>query len=154
MAYACVVDQECWVDLGRKLFYLDVRYTKNRNRRAIPPNAAAVAVLQYMRQWGTENCLGNLWVFGRNAGRYWRIESAFRRAREKAELQDFRIYDMRHTCASWLVMAGVDIGVIRDLLGHSSVAVTERYAHLLPRMVAGAVDKMSFFEVSGWLTNY
>jgi integrase len=45
----------------------------------------------------------------------------------------------RHTCAAWLVSAGVPLTDVRDLLGHSTVRMTERYAHLAPERVRSAV---------------
>ena len=50
-----------------------------------------------------------------------------------------RFHDLRHTCAAWLVSSGVALTEVRDLLGHSSVKVTERYAHLAPENVRAAV---------------
>ena len=44
----------------------------------------------------------------------------------------FRIYDLRHTFASWLCQSGADLYRIADLMGHKSVTMTERYAHLQP----------------------
>jgi hypothetical protein len=54
-------------------------------------------------------------------------------------IEGFRIHDLRHTCAAWLVSAGVPLPEVRDLLGHSAVAMTERYAHLAPERVRAAV---------------
>lgn len=57
-------------------------------------------------------------------------------------IKDFRIHDMRHTCAAWLVTAGVPLAEVRDLLGHSTVKMTERYAHLAPENVRAAVTRL------------
>jgi integrase len=56
---------------------------------------------------------------------------------------DCRWHDLRHTCASWLVQAGVPIYTVALLLGHSSTAVTQRYAHLAPKDLAEAVAKLA-----------
>ena len=47
---------------------------------------------------------------------------------------------MRHTFASILVMAGVDISSVSELLGHTSIKMTQRYAHLSPAHLRKAVD--------------
>ncbi|MGM0543841.1 MAG: tyrosine-type recombinase/integrase [Pseudomonadota bacterium] len=49
---------------------------------------------------------------------------------------------VRHTCAAWLVTSGVPLAVVRDLLGHSTIAMTERYAHLAPENVRSAVARL------------
>lgn len=54
-----------------------------------------------------------------------------------------RWHDLRHTCASWLAQAGVPLHTIGEFLGHSSTAVTQRYAHLLPSHLAEAVAKLA-----------
>ena len=46
----------------------------------------------------------------------------------------WRIHDFRHTFASWLAQAGIDLHQIRDLLDHQSITMTERYAYLLPSL--------------------
>jgi hypothetical protein len=47
--------------------------------------------------------------------------------------------NVSHTCAAWLVSSGVPLAEVRDLLGHSTVIMTERYAHLAPENVRAAV---------------
>ena len=58
----------------------------------------------------------------------------------RAEITDFHPHDLRHTCAAWLVTAGVPLPEVRDLLGHSTIQMTERYAHLAPENVRAAVN--------------
>lgn len=58
---------------------------------------------------------------------------------ERAQLSDFTFHDMRHDFASRLVQAGVDLYQVRDLLGHSSITLTERYSHLAPHQKRAAV---------------
>jgi site-specific recombinase XerD len=49
---------------------------------------------------------------------------------------------MRYHFASKLVIAGVDLNTVRDLLGHGSIAMTLRYAHLAPENRAAAVERL------------
>jgi site-specific recombinase XerD len=55
---------------------------------------------------------------------------------------EFIIHPLRHTCASRLVNRGVDLYVVKKRLGHSSIQITERYAHLTPHKLAHAAIKL------------
>ena len=67
------------------------------------------------------------------------VKRGFTTACRRAGITDFQIHDLRHTCAAWLVSAGAPLTEVRDLLGHSTVKMTERYAHLAPENVRAAV---------------
>ncbi|MCX7175515.1 MAG: tyrosine-type recombinase/integrase [Proteobacteria bacterium] len=59
----------------------------------------------------------------------------------------FRVHDLRHTCASWIVQQGVPLMEVRDARGHSTVEMTERYAHLAPEkrnFAVGVLDRLRF----------
>ena len=57
-------------------------------------------------------------------------------------LTGFRFHDLRHTCGSWLMQSGVPAGHIAAVLGHSTVRMTERYAHVAPENAEAAVAKL------------
>ena len=84
---------------------------------------------------------GSPWVFcKKNGERYRNVRKAFEGARKRAGIVDFRFHDLRHTFASHLVMAGIDLKTVQELLGHKSFEMTLRYAHLSPnhkRMAIG-----------------
>ena len=70
------------------------------------------------------------------------LKSGFRRGREKAGI-DVNFHDLRHSCASLLINMGVPLEVIRDILGHTSVKTTERYAHLQIDRQEAALNQLS-----------
>jgi len=68
----------------------------------------------------------------------------------RAGTRDFRIHDLRHTCAAWRVSAEVPLTAVRDLLGHTTVKMTERYAHLAPENIRAAVLVLEGGYVTIW----
>lgn len=58
------------------------------------------------------------------------LKTGFRRAREAAGMPQIHYHDLRHSCASLLINLGTPLEVVRDILGHTTVKTTERYAHL------------------------
>jgi integrase len=60
------------------------------------------------------------------------IKENFKKAKEKVGIEDFRFHDLRHTAASLFASGGCDIMSLKNLLGHKSLRMTQRYAHLMP----------------------
>jgi integrase len=70
------------------------------------------------------------------------IKTAYNNAVEAAQLDDVTFHTLRHTFASWAVMRGVTMKELQELLGHSSLAMTMRYAHLAPEHLRTAVSRL------------
>jgi integrase len=66
---------------------------------------------------------------GATSGRQ-RADKSFHELLERAEIRDFHFHDLRHTFASWYMMSGGDLYELSNLLGHSNIKMTERYADL------------------------
>ena len=70
------------------------------------------------------------------------VATAWPKVVAAAKLQAFNFHDLRHTFASKLVQAGVDLNTVRELLGHGDIKMTLRYAHLAPQHRAAAVERL------------
>jgi len=131
------------VDLARRLVVLETGTTKNGKRRSVPLHAMAVEALQSRLEWRNERCPDSPWVFCNSTGRRVKdMKQGFASALKRAGIEDFRQHDQRHTLASWMVMSGTDLMRVRDMLGHSSVEQTQRYAHLHPDALREAVENL------------
>ena len=123
------------VDLKHGFILLDM--TKNGERREIPINNTLRSTIQ-----GITRRLDIPYVFYDSVtGKpYQDVKRSFSTALRKAGIKDFKFHDLRHTFASHLIMAGVDITTVSRLLGHKTLTMTLRYSHLAPSHMAKAVD--------------
>lgn len=123
------------VDLKHGFILLDI--TKNGERREIPINETLRDTLQ-----GLTRRVDIPYVFyDPVTGKpYKDIKRSFQTALKKAGIKDFHFHDLRHTFASHLVMAGVDITTVKELLGHKTLTMTLRYSHLAPSHKVKAVN--------------
>lgn len=70
------------------------------------------------------------------------IKTAFKSACRDAGIKGLRLHDLRHTAATGMVEAGVDLVTVSKILGHSTIQMTMRYAHPTPENMQRAVDKL------------
>ena len=135
--------------MERRYILLRPEQTKSNRRRAIPLNKIALQAFGRLKEGNDTQ-----WVFarrknGKTGERVKALDWLFRKAVKLAGLEDFRIHDLRHTFASWLVSEGVELVKVRDLLGHTSIKMTERYAHLMPDRLHDAVEVLDLFSSNG-----
>jgi len=114
------------VDLRHGFILLDV--TKNGERREIPINTT----LEYLFKEMPHSAESEYVFAGKTGKPLTDIKKGFHTALRKAGISDFRFHDLRHCVASHLVMNGIDLTSVKEILGHKSLAMTMRYAHLAP----------------------
>jgi len=128
------------IDFPRRLLTLQAAYSKNGERRIIPMNAILTQVLRPLIIGKAPDAP----VFESRKGEPYRsMRTAFNTACKRAGITDFRWHDLRHTYASHLVMAGVDLATVKELLGHKSIEMTLRYTHLSQDHKRQAVDRLA-----------
>jgi integrase len=117
-----------------------VEHTKSGKPRQIPINGQLRGTLLECFHRAQ-----NEYVFLNDEGKKYKdVRTAFTNALKRAKLpSDFRFHDLRHTFASQMVMAGIDLVTVREILGHSNIKTTMRYAHLSP------VHKREALEILG-----
>lgn len=128
------------IDLTRKVaILLD---TKNGERRVLPLGGPA---LELLRQRAKVRRIDTDLVFpGRTrADKPLDLRTPFESATKAAGLVDFHWHDLRHTAASYLAMNGASLAEIAEVLGHKTLAMVKRYAHLSEAHTANVVEKMN-----------
>ncbi len=113
--------------------------TKNKEKRTIPLNQTLLGLLNEKKK--VRSLSGYVFVSQNNT----KIDASnlrrpFVLAREKAGIEDVRFHDLRHTFATRLVQAGMDLYKVSKLLGHKSLAMTIRYSHHFPESLRDAVE--------------
>jgi len=130
------------VDLNGRNLTIRGESAKSGRTRHIPLNTEA---LETLKKWQEQPYLhANNRIFpGKNGKRLDNVDKAWASLLNMANIKDFRWHDMRHHFASKLVMVEVDLNTVRELLGHASLTMTLRYAHLAPAHKIKAVEKIS-----------
>ena len=127
------------VDFTRNILTVQVANAKSGKLRHVNLNITAVDALK-----GWKSCYpGGKLVFPSKGGKpFNNVNSSWKSLLVDAGIVSFRWHDMRHDFASKLVMSGADLNTVRELLGHSDLKMTLRYAHLAPEVKAKAVEKL------------
>ena len=127
------------VDLERRLAVL--QDTKNGDRRSVP---IVPEVAELLREHGKVRKLGNDQIFTSDgASEVWRFDKAWYAALKTAKVKEFRWHDLRHTAASYLAMSGATTAEIAAVLGHRTLQMVKRYAHLSDQHTGTVVERMT-----------
>ena len=127
------------IDFGKKTLTVEGATSKSGQTHYVPLNSEILALL---KEWKKQSKGEVVFASPVTGGRFNNIKRSWSQLRDRAGMSDFRFHDLRHTFASKLVMQGVDLYVVKELMGHSTIQMTERYAHLAPEHKASAVEKL------------
>jgi len=130
-----------WKDINLKDRYLILDKTKNGDRRRVPLAGHALEQLiihSKVRRLDTE-----LLFPSKNPDKPIDLRKPFANALKQAEITDFKWHDLRHCTASYLAMNGASLAEIAEVLGHKTLQMVKRYAHLSDGHVSSVVESMN-----------
>lgn len=124
------------IDLGKRTAHL--KDTKNKEQRVLTlPHNLVEELMKFRRSTG--------YVFlhpDSDVHKIGNFDCYWRASLKLAGISDFRFHDLRHTCASMLAMKGASVLEIAEVLGHKSITMTQRYAHLCTNHKAKLTDRV------------
>jgi integrase len=126
-----------WPNVDLQRGFIRLLDTKNDERRAVPlhgPARLEVERLSKVRKIDDDR------VFPLTANQ---LRGPWEAALKEAGVKDFRFHDLRHTAASYLAMSGATLAEIAEVLGHKTLAMVKRYAHLSEQHTSEVVERMT-----------
>lgn len=130
-----------WSNIDFEYGFIELLKTKSGKARKIPISDKLWQVLNNQNK-------NNKYVFinPETGLPYVDIKKSFNKAKEEAGIKDFRFHDLRHTVATRLVEKGIDLLVVMDILGHTNIETTMRYAHPIPKRKSEAISVLNSYN--------
>ncbi|HEV3458245.1 MAG TPA: site-specific integrase [Thermoanaerobaculia bacterium] len=129
-----------WRDIALDRRTAVLQKTKNGERRTL---VLAGQVLDVLKEMACVRQIGSDLVFVGRRGIAAFPRKPWDAAVQAAGLEDFRFHDLRHTFASYLAMSGATLPELCEALGHKTLAMVKRYAHLSEAHTSGVVKRMA-----------
>lgn len=131
-----------WRDVDVNAGRIVLNATKNNERRSVPLTGHALQLIRQLRKVRHIDS-DLLFPSPRNTSRPIVIEDPWKKALRRADINDFRFHDLRHSTASYLAMNGASLIEIAAVLGHKTLAMVKRYAHLSEDHTRDVVTNMT-----------
>jgi integrase len=131
-----------WKDVDFNRGVIVLHETKNDERRVLP---LAGHALELLKAHSKVRRIDSAFVFPSktNAEKPLSIQTAWKNALENTGIEDFRFHDLRHSAASYLAMNGATLAEIAEVLGHKTLQMVKRYAHLSEAHTSSVVASMN-----------
>lgn len=130
-----------WSDVDFEKERVILQETKNGDIRQVAITGHA---LELLKQLDKLRRLDTHYLFpGKFPRKPIDIRSAWETAVKKSQIDNLRFHDLRHSCASYLAMNGASLAEIAEVLGHKTLAMVKRYAHLSETHTAGVLSRMN-----------
>lgn len=128
-----------WENVDFRKGFLYIANSKSGKPRYIPMNAIVYETLQVLKD---KTDSGFIFSNPETKKGFLDIKRSFHTACKEAEIKGVTLHTLRHTAASRMVEAGVDLVTIKEILGHATIQMTMRYAHPTPENMRRAVEKL------------
>lgn len=120
--------------------YIELLQTKSNNVRKIPISSTLKNTLATLPK--NDNYI---FINPRTNKPYKDIKNSWNKVRKDANIADIRFHDLRHTVATRMVAKGIDLLVVKDILGHTMIETTMRYAHPVPERKKAAIEILNSY---------
>lgn len=117
--------------------------TKNNKVRKIPIGSELSKILEELYK---NKCSEFVFTNPKTETGYYGLRKAFDRVCSAANIEDLTFHILRHTAATRMVAAGIDLGVVMEILGHSDLKTTQRYAHPVPERKLKAIEALENYS--------
>lgn len=129
-----------WSNVDFVQGFIELLETKSGKSRKIP-----ISKLLYDTLIDLDRTSEYVFINPQTKEPYIDLKKSFHTVLDKAGIKDFRFHDLRHTVATRLVEKGIDITVVQEILGHSKITTTQRYAHPVPQRKLDAIEVLNSY---------
>lgn len=130
-----------WYQIDFEYGFIEILQSKSGKARKIPLSTSLKNILEQIPKESTYVFINPL-----TNKPYTDIHNSFNTVLKEANINNFRFHDLRHTVATRLVEKGIDLVVVKEILGHSKIDTTMRYAHAVPKRKLEAIEVLNSYN--------